>query len=105
MGRSIVENLVRQGVNVSYCARNVSEEDFAEFQTTLGPSNKARAFGSSVDISSRENIAKWVDQAGASLGRIDILIANGSWAPFNRMSWLHRLYCPLVFSLPDGLGE
>ena len=77
LGRSVVENLVKQGVNVSYCARNANEEDFAQLPKTLDPSNRACVFGSSVDISSRENIAKWVEEAAARFGRIDILVANG----------------------------
>lgn len=78
LGRAIVETFVKEGINVSYCARNVKEDDFAELHNILEPSNNARAFGTSVDISSRENIAKWVEQAGTQFGRIDILIANGS---------------------------
>ena len=37
----------------------------------------AQAYGTSVDISSRENIYRWVEDAAAKFGRIDIIVANG----------------------------
>lgn len=78
MGRQMVETFLAEEVNVSYCARTVDDGDFANFHKTLPPSNKARAIGTSVDISSKDALNGWVKKAADRFGRIDTVIANGN---------------------------
>ena len=78
IGLTIAENLVREGVNVSYCARTTKDTDFSDFHSSLPASNTARAYGTSLDISSRTAIADWVSSAAERFGRIDVIIANAS---------------------------
>ncbi len=77
MGRQMVEQFLQEEANVSYCARNVSNDDFAAFQKSLSESNTARAVGTSVDIGNKDALRAWVEKAGSEFGRIDTVIANG----------------------------
>lgn len=74
IGRVIVENFLKEGVNVSYCSRNVRGDEFTNFR---GAAEGARAVGTSVDIASTTAIQSWVDCAAKEFGRIDVVIANG----------------------------
>jgi len=64
----MVEALVKEGCIVSYCARTVKSDDF----------DLEAAHGTSVDISNRDELYKWVQESGDKFGRIDIVIANAS---------------------------
>ena len=77
MGRQMVETFVKEGASVSYSARNVDDSDFADFHKTLPSSNKARAIGTSLDVSSKDALEAWVKAAAERVGRIDSVIANG----------------------------
>ena len=77
MGRQMVENFMKEGANVSYSARKVDESDFAEFHKTLPSSNKVRAVGTSLDVSSKEALDSWVKASAERVGRLDTIIANG----------------------------
>jgi NAD(P)-dependent dehydrogenase (short-subunit alcohol dehydrogenase family) len=65
--------LLAEGANVSYCARNVTNEEFSSVETAAG----AKAVGTKVDISDPEAIKAWVEKSKATFGRIDHVIANG----------------------------
>lgn len=75
IGRVIVETLLSEGVNVSYCSRNVRGEEFANFKNAAAD---ARAIGSSVDIANAASIQGWVESAAKEFGRIDLVVANGT---------------------------
>jgi NAD(P)-dependent dehydrogenase (short-subunit alcohol dehydrogenase family) len=81
IGRGMVEAFVKQGCQVSYCARTVNENDFTKLNSP--PFNEQhqetppRAYGTSVDITNRDALSKWVVDSAARVGRIDIVIANG----------------------------
>ena len=77
MGRQMVESFLLQGANVSYSARNVNNKEFTEFLETLPSTNKARAVGTSLDVSSKSDLGKWVQDAATSFGGLDTVIANG----------------------------
>ena len=77
MGKSMVETFLKEEANVSYCARSITGDEFASFIKTLPESNKARATGTSVDISSKEALQGWVEKSAKEFGRIDTVIANG----------------------------
>ncbi|KAM0221155.1 hypothetical protein ACHAPQ_003063 [Fusarium lateritium] len=73
IGRVIVETLLGEGVNVSYCSRNVRGDEFANFKNATAD---ARAVGSSVDIANAASIQGWVEVAAKEFGRIDLVVAN-----------------------------
>ncbi|KAL4731370.1 hypothetical protein ACLX1H_000336 [Fusarium chlamydosporum] len=72
IGRVIVETLLIEGVNVSYCSRNVRGDEFANFK---GATAGAIAVGVSVDIASASSIQEWVEAAAKEFGRIDLVVA------------------------------
>lgn len=74
IGRVIVETLLIEGVNVSYCSRNVRGDEFANFK---GATAGAIAVGVSVDIASASSIQEWVEAAAKEFGRIDLVVACG----------------------------
>jgi hypothetical protein len=76
IGRVIVETLLSEGVNVSYCSRNVRGDEFANFKNAAAD---ARAIGSSVDIANSASIQGWVESAAKEFGRIDLVVANGTF--------------------------
>ncbi|KAI9841061.1 MAG: hypothetical protein M1837_001032 [Sclerophora amabilis] len=77
MGRSFVETFLRNGVNVSHCARKVAGDEFAEFTNSLRGSQKPRAVGTPLNVGSKQDVDTWLTRAASEFGRIDIVIANG----------------------------
>ena len=84
MGLVIVQALLREGVNVSYCARTIGDEK--EHFKRREDGCEGQAVGTAVDVSSKEPIQHWVDEAAARFGRIDIVIANGTPHSFLTLS-------------------
>lgn len=78
MGQAMVRQFLQEGANVSYCARTVTNTEFDEIHQSLPDTNSARAFGTAFDVASKEAIVKWVHSSAERLGRIDVIIANGS---------------------------
>ncbi|EXV04611.1 short chain dehydrogenase family protein [Metarhizium robertsii] len=76
IGRAIVELLLAQGANVSYCSRSATDNDFAAFLDESKPSGTAS--GTSVDISSPSSIETWVEKAARKFGRVDVVVANAA---------------------------
>ncbi|KAF8250958.1 isoepoxydon dehydrogenase [Wilcoxina mikolae CBS 423.85] len=80
LGKSIVKTFLQEGVNVSYCARTVTGEEFSNFPLAgaeaSGPT--PRAVGTSVDVSDPEALKAWVEKSVQEFGRIDTLICNAS---------------------------
>ncbi|KFG84978.1 putative Tropinone reductase [Metarhizium anisopliae] len=76
IGRAIVELLLTQGANVSYCSRSATDNDFAAFLDKSKPSGTAS--GTSVDISSPSSIETWVEKAARKFGRVDVVVANAA---------------------------
>ena len=81
MGRQMVETFVQEGANVSYSARTVDDNDYADFHKTLPTSNKARAIGTSLDVGSKSALEGWVKASAEQFGRLDTVIANGIVLP------------------------
>ena len=75
IGRAIAQTLAAEGANVAICARNAEEvaATVAEF-SALG----IKAFGRAVDVADGPGLAAWVTEAAATLGGIDIVVANVS---------------------------
>jgi len=74
MGKVIVESFLLEGADVSYCARNITGQEFSEFKGAPGTS----AVGTTVDVSSKDALVEWVKESGERFGRIDCVIANAS---------------------------
>ena len=81
MGRQIVETFLQEGAHVSYSARTVEGNEFDDFYKTLPEANKARAVGTSLDVSSKVALEEWVEASVKRCGRLDSIIANGNTSP------------------------
>lgn len=75
IGRAIVETLLREGVQVAFCAR--STEDVAATEAEFSRYG-AKVMGRSVDVGDGPALAAFVDEASKALGGIDIVVANVS---------------------------
>ncbi|MFT5691104.1 MAG: 3-oxoacyl-[acyl-carrier protein] reductase [Oceanicoccus sp.] len=75
IGRAIVENLIKEGVNIALCARN-PEQVAACIKELSGKG--VTVIGEAINISNGEALKSWVCSAGEELGGIDILISNAS---------------------------
>jgi NAD(P)-dependent dehydrogenase (short-subunit alcohol dehydrogenase family) len=74
IGRVIVETLLNEGANVSYCSRHVRGDEFADFKST---NREVLAVGTSVDIANGPSLQGWVEAAAERFGRLDLVVACG----------------------------
>lgn len=74
IGSGIVKRLVREGCAVALCARGPVDAAVAE---------SGAAFGASVDVTDDAALVRFVDDAAAALGGLDLVVANagGSSGP------------------------
>lgn len=73
IGRAIAETLAKEGANVAICARNADQVAAAVADLkTLG----VNATGAPVDVTDGPALRKWIGEAAATLGGLDILISN-----------------------------
>lgn len=75
IGRAIVETLLREGVQVAFCAR--STEDVAATEAEFSRIG-VKVMGRSVDVGDGAALAAFVVEASETLGGIDIVVANVS---------------------------
>ena len=75
IGQAIAQTLAAEGAHVAICARNADEvaASVAELQA-----RGVTAFGRAVDVADGPALAAWVNDAAATLGGIDIVVANVS---------------------------
>ena len=75
IGQAIAQTLAAEGAHVAICARNADEvaASVAELQ-----GRGVTAFGRAVDVADAPALAAWVNDAAATLGGIDIVVANVS---------------------------
>jgi len=76
IGRAIVETLLQEGVNVSFCARNQLEID--ETLQSLQSSFSQKIFGMQADVGDANELNKWVLSSAEYLGGIDLVVSNVS---------------------------
>jgi len=76
IGKAICEAFLDEGCNVSYCARQVTGEEFA---SRGGGAVK----GTAVDITDLEALKHWIHDSATHFGGIDILINNVSYVTPN----------------------
>lgn len=76
IGRAIVERLVAEGAQVAFFARG--QEGVEQTVAELGADGNVH--GASVDAADYEAVTRWVGEAAATLGGIDIVVCNTSAA-------------------------
>jgi len=79
IGRAIAERLALEGADVAICARS---GDAVEDAVKALVSKGVKAWGRSVDVKDPAALRSWVQDAAATLGGIDILVANASALSF-----------------------
>ena len=75
IGRAVVETLAAEGAAVAFCAR--TPDNVAETATALA-GNGGTVFGYVADVGDEASLRTWVADAAATLGGIDIVVANVS---------------------------
>jgi NAD(P)-dependent dehydrogenase (short-subunit alcohol dehydrogenase family) len=88
IGRAIAEALLASGAMVTICGRT-SESTAAAVAELAGAGAEPRAFGIAADVTDAADIDRLFDFAEASMGGVDILIANagiGIFQPAGEMS-------------------
>jgi 3-oxoacyl-[acyl-carrier protein] reductase len=79
LGRAIATELAREGADVVICARDPARLAAAEVQ--LRELSKGRVIASQVDLEDEHAARRWVDDAAARMGRIDIVVTNSGSPP------------------------
>lgn len=79
IGRAVAERLALEGADIAICARH---GDAVKATVAALQSKGVNAWGSSVDVTDTAALQKWVEDAHAALGGIDILVANASALSF-----------------------
>ncbi len=75
IGRATVELLADEGCHVGFCARNPDQVE--ETRANLA-GRGITAIGGAVDVADPAALKAWIDATAASLGGLDILVANVS---------------------------
>jgi NAD(P)-dependent dehydrogenase (short-subunit alcohol dehydrogenase family) len=75
IGRAIVETLVREGVDVAFCARSGAEVDAA---VSALSGKGVKVIGRALNVAGGKALARWVSDVGEALGGIDIVIPSVS---------------------------
>lgn len=75
IGSAIVHTMLQEGASVALCARNAQQvQEVVEGLEQHG----YEASGAAVDVSDRQALANWVEEAAHQMGGIDVVIANPS---------------------------
>src|SRR5690606_39335151 len=75
IGRAIAELLAEEGADVAICARNEEQVQVAVAELKR---RGGAAWGRSVDIADGAALKDFVQEAGETLGGIDVLVSNAS---------------------------
>lgn len=75
IGRAVVETLAGEGASVAFCARTA--DDVAATAAAL-TGDGGTVFGYAADVGDEASVRKWVADSAATLGGIDIVVANVS---------------------------
>ena len=85
IGRRIAERLVLEGASVAICARKQAEVD--EAVQALG-ARGVTAWGRACDVKNGDDYVRWIDEAAAALGGVDVFVPNvtagGGLAPIEQ---------------------
>lgn len=82
IGRAVVAELLAEGALAAFCARHAEEVKAAEaeLREACGDEGGGRVFGFTADMTSAEQVARFVEEAASALGGIDILVNNAGGA-------------------------
>jgi 3-oxoacyl-[acyl-carrier protein] reductase len=82
LGRAVAEALAAEGVRLALCARSLDGVEAAaqEIRERHGTQVLARA----VDVGRPAEVARFVEEVAAELGRVDICVANAPGPPIKR---------------------
>ncbi|KAM0235263.1 hypothetical protein ACHAPO_006060 [Fusarium lateritium] len=96
IGRVIVQTLLNEGANVSYCSRKVRGDEFADFK---GANGDVLAVGTSVDIADATALKSWVESSAQKFGRVDLVVACGMSGTFIKDTSITNsiVACPMLF--------
>ena len=75
IGRQVVELLLSEGCDVGFCARN---EGFVSHALTALNKGASRVVGGVADVTDDTMFRGWMQETIATLGGLDILVANAS---------------------------
>jgi len=75
IGRAIVDRLASEGCHVALCARGAN--DVAEAVEAVKATG-VNGFGKAVDVTDSIALGKWIEEASAKLGGLDVLVPNVS---------------------------
>lgn len=75
IGRAIAETFAAEGANVAICARKADE--IAQTLPAL-QAKGVKAFGAALDVGDAAALKKWVNDAAAAFGGIDVVVSNVS---------------------------
>ncbi len=78
LGRASAEALAAEGCDVAICARG--EDALREAEAALG-AHGAKVFALAADLNDADAPRRFIDEASAALGGIDILVANNGGPP------------------------
>ncbi len=86
IGRAVLEAFADEGVAVAFCARDAAEIASTEQALSGRPGTVT---GSIVDVADAAGLARWVVEAAAQLGGVDIVVSNVSALaiPDSEESW------------------
>lgn len=74
IGRTTAETFLREGAQVAICARDAQGlESAAAEMTSLGP-----VYAEAIDVSDREAIVSFVENASRAMGGLDVVVVNAS---------------------------
>ncbi len=97
IGRAIVEAFLDEGAHVAFCARD--GDAVAACAEALAA--RGTAYGAVVDVGDAEALAAWVEESAATLGGIDVVVANVSALaiPDTEESWAASLNVDLMHTV------
>jgi 3-oxoacyl-[acyl-carrier protein] reductase len=72
IGRSVVERLLAEGMQVAFCARN--PEGVAEAAAEVG----GGVVGTAVDVEDPSAVTAWIDESAARFGSVDVVVTTTS---------------------------
>lgn len=91
LGYEIAKCFLKAGANVALCARNLKQIEQAKESLLPYKSAGAQLLVSSVDVSDREQVNRFVENISDAFGAIDILVANagvyGTKGPIDEVDW------------------
>jgi NAD(P)-dependent dehydrogenase (short-subunit alcohol dehydrogenase family) len=73
----MVRAFLEEGATVHFCSRTKSDVDAAN-EKLAADFPKAKAIGSTVDISDQKQLAEWVKKSAEHSGEIDVVVSNVS---------------------------